>query len=109
VNQCDISYDNVMRQLTSPWMVSHFFGWVGKMCLFRDVKYCMVSSLMFELAELSLQFIIPEFKECWWDSIFIDFLGANLLGILAGNALIKFLNSRSVRHVGVVWNVWGFF
>jgi hypothetical protein len=25
--------------------------------------------------ECSLQFIIPEFKECWWDSLLIDLLG----------------------------------
>eukprot|EP00047_Mylnosiga_fluctuans_P002761 m.225813 g.225813 ORF g.225813 m.225813 type:complete len:486 (-) comp11323_c0_seq1:1764-3221(-) len=95
VNHCELSWPSLHRQLTSPWMVSHFLGWMGKMCLFRDVKFVMVASGLFELAELTLQFIIPEFKECWWDSLFLDFLGANLLGIIIGNFLIKFLNSRN--------------
>jgi hypothetical protein len=85
-----------MRQVTSPWMLSHFIGWCVKMSFLRDIKYAMVSSLLFELCELSLQFVIPEFKECWWDSIFIDFLGTNTLGIIAGHFFIKYLNSRSV-------------
>ena len=56
----------------------------------------MICSLLFEFAEMSLQFVIPEFKECWWDSVFMDFLGANVLGIICGNMLIKYLNSRKV-------------
>ncbi len=32
-------------------------------------------SVAFEMLECSLQFIIPEFKECWWDSLLIDLLG----------------------------------
>lgn len=63
--QCEITWPAVHKQLTSHWTLSHFLGWFGKMCLFRDVKYLMVCSAMFETLELSLQFIIPEFQECW--------------------------------------------
>lgn len=97
VIQCEITWEAVKRQLTAPWFLSHFIGWFGKMVVFRDLKFCMVASLLFELTELSLQFVIPEFAECWWDSIFMDFLGANALGLIAGHMFMKFLNNRTVR------------
>jgi phosphatidylserine synthase 2 len=64
--------------------VAHALGWWGKMVMFRDWGVCWLLSVGFEILECSLQFIIPEFKECWWDSLLIDLLGANLLGMAAG-------------------------
>jgi len=64
------------------------------MCVFRDVRFCLVLAFLFELAEVSLQHVIPEFTECWWDSLFMDTLGANLMGITAGYYTLKFLDSR---------------
>lgn len=54
------------------------------MVMFRDWGVCWLLSVGFEVLECSLQFIIPEFKECWWDSLLIDLLGANMLGMAAG-------------------------
>ena len=41
-----------------------------------------------------MQFSIPEFKECWWDSLLGDLLDANLLGMAAGWVTLQ------VREVG---------
>ena len=54
------------------------------MVMFRDWGVCWLLSVGFEILECTLQFIIPEFKECWWDSLLVDLLGANLLGMAAG-------------------------
>lgn len=54
------------------------------MVMFRDWGVCWLLSIGFEILECTLQFIIPEFKECWWDSLLIDLLGANMLGMAAG-------------------------
>eukprot|EP00050_Salpingoeca_kvevrii_P014226 m.33995 g.33995 ORF g.33995 m.33995 type:complete len:253 (-) comp5638_c0_seq3:877-1635(-) len=78
---CTISAESVWTQLTSLWFKAHVFGWTAKMILLRNFTLCMVWSILFEFLEISLQFIIPEFQECWWDSIFLDALGANLLGL----------------------------
>ena len=32
--------------------------------------------------------MLPNFLECWWDHLLLDLLGANLLGMLAGWAVI---------------------
>lgn len=56
--------------------------------MFRDWRVCWVLGITFELLELSLQWTIPEFQECWWDSLFMDLFGANLLGMILGKLTI---------------------
>ena len=65
------------------------------MCLFRDWQMCLTYSIAFEVVELSLVWLIPEFQECWWDSIFMDVLGANLLGMYLGRLTLNYLSCRS--------------
>ncbi len=48
-----------------------------------------VMSIGFEVLERSLNQFLPNFSECWWDSLLLDLLGCNLLGILLGNYIIK--------------------
>lgn len=69
----------VCARLFSLRFVAHALGWWGKMVMFRHWGVCWILSLAFEAMECSLQFIIPEFKECWWDSLLIDLLGASFL------------------------------
>merc|ERR1712070_1043505 len=65
---CEINQKNVMNQLTSIWFLAHCLGWFAKMLMLRDFKVCIVYSSVFELTELTLQFLVPEFQECWWDA-----------------------------------------
>jgi hypothetical protein len=53
----------------------------------------MIYSISFEVVELSLMWLIPEFQECWWDSVFLDMLGANMLGMFMGK-----LSLGAVQH-----------
>merc|ERR1712232_480830 len=55
-------------------------------------RLCLVYSTMFELTELSLQFLIPEFQECWWDSVFLDWACSNLLGMALGHLTLQLLS-----------------
>ena len=59
---CAINVQSVWSQLTSIWFVAHFVGWWGKMCMFRSWGYCLALSAWFEIFELTLQFMIPEFQ-----------------------------------------------
>ena len=74
---------------------AHTVGFFAKMCLFRDWQMCITYSLAFEVAELSLAWMIPEFQECWWDSIFMDVLGANMLGMFLGHLTLNWLSCRA--------------
>ncbi|RLN14748.1 hypothetical protein BBJ28_00020420 [Nothophytophthora sp. Chile5] len=63
--QCEINVDSLYRGVSSIWFVAHVTGWWGKMCMFRDWRFCWVLSIAFEILELALQFVIPDFQECW--------------------------------------------
>merc|ERR1711937_971450 len=76
---CEINQKNLMKQLTSIWFLAHCLGWFAKMLMLRDFKVCIVYSSVFELTELTLQFLVPEFQECWWDSLILGWLVANTL------------------------------
>ena len=69
------------------------------MCVFRDVGMCFVIASLFEILEVSLQHLIPEFAECWWDSVFMDSLGANALGIFLGYLTLRYLDSRHYQWI----------
>ena len=49
---------------------------------------------------MSLSWLVPEFVECWWDSLFIDFLGANIIGMAFGAIIVKLARMKSFNWVG---------
>lgn len=91
---CEISPATLKRQVTSLWFIAHIIGWWAKMCVIRDFSLCLAYSVMFECMELTFQNLIPEFQECWWDSVILDVLGANMLGLYLGWVTIRYLNCR---------------
>jgi len=88
---CAITWPNVKRQLMSIWFAAHVIGWWAKMLMLRNWTLCMLWSTMFEFLELSMQFLIPEFQECWWDSLILDYACANMIGMIAGYLTMRFL------------------
>nr|CCA17030.1 phosphatidylserine synthase putative [Albugo laibachii Nc14] len=97
---CEINSTNIYNGISSIWFFAHVTGWWGKMCMFRDWRFCLVLSIAFEILELSLQFMIPDFKECWWDSLFMDTFGANLLGMLLGRLTLQYYESKEYDWSG---------
>lgn len=57
--------------------------------MFRNNLIVWFFSVFFELLERSLSQYLPNFYECWWDSLFLDLFGCNLFGILIGTYLLK--------------------
>ncbi|CAI5702550.1 unnamed protein product [Peronospora effusa] len=98
--QCDINSASLTRGVTSIWFFAHVTGWWGKMCMFRDWRFCWVLSIAFEILELALQFVIPDFQECWWDSLLLDMLGANMLGMCLGRVTLWLLESKEYDWSG---------
>jgi phosphatidylserine synthase 2 len=99
-HHCEINGDTLYRQVTSVWFLSHLLGWIGKMCMMRDWRVCIFQSCIFEMIELSLAFLIPDFRECWWDSVFVDAFGANLAGMLIGWLILKFIKTKENDWIG---------
>mmetsp|Transcript_1463 Transcript_1463/g.2644 ORF Transcript_1463/g.2644 Transcript_1463/m.2644 type:complete len:530 (-) Transcript_1463:23-1612(-) len=93
---CTVSVQTLMRQIVfQPWFLSHALGWMGKMMIFRDWKVCLVAALFFEFTELTFTYVVPEFEECWWDSVFLDTFGANLLGMWMGTHVNRWIEGFS--------------
>mmetsp|Transcript_5285 Transcript_5285/g.10558 ORF Transcript_5285/g.10558 Transcript_5285/m.10558 type:complete len:672 (+) Transcript_5285:181-2196(+) len=89
---CDVTPSSVFKQIfMAPWFLSHALGWMGKMMIFRDWNVCLYAALFFEFTELTFTYVVPEFEECWWDSVFLDTFGANLLGMWMGTAVNKWI------------------
>lgn len=86
---CEITWLTVSKQLHSLWFKAHIIGWWAKMVILRDFHICLVYSAAFELMELTLQFLIAEFQECWWDSIILDFSFANIIGMTLGYLTLR--------------------
>lgn len=92
---CVFSTEALKRQLFhAPWFTAHVLGWMGKMVVIRDLYFCIFIAFAFEVCEVTFTYLIPDFEECWWDSIFLDSLGANLIGMFLGYHLNKFI----LRH-----------
>lgn len=84
--------------------VAHFFGWVVKAILLRHRIIAWTLSITWEITEVAFAHILPNFSECWWDSLFLDVLVCNGLGIQLGMWLCKWLEMRnyeweSIRNI----------
>lgn len=72
------------------FVIAHSLGWFVKALIVRDLGVSWVCSVLFELIELAFAHLLPNFRECWWDSIILDVFGCNLIGIhLADYVLSK--------------------
>lgn len=100
VLDCSLGIHTLKRQLTSVWFISHAVGWFLKMCIFRSWMFNLAFSILFEFSEMSLQWLIPEFQECWWDSIFIDAILSNLTGMIVGCAVMRWCGKRHFDWLG---------
>lgn len=99
--KCELTWPAFYNQITSFYFPCHAIGWFAKMIVFRDWILCIRYSFIFEMLELSMQWLIPEFKECWWDSLGADFLLANMLGMFIGALTLRHLTTRQYN-----WSAW---
>jgi len=65
------SFYNV-KDAADVFMLSHVIGWFCKMILLRDLRLTMLASVLFEVYEYSLRHMLPNFHECWWDSLILE-------------------------------------
>lgn len=84
-------FANVMGTM-DIFVSAHFFGWLIKTLIFRNNLFAWMMSISFEIYELSLRHWLPNFYECWWDSLFLDLFGCNMLGILIGAWIMRKFN-----------------
>ncbi|VVC92939.1 unnamed protein product [Leptidea sinapis] len=100
VNCTDISLSRIWSHLdVFAW--GHFLGWTYKAILFRHAGLLWAISVMWEITEIAFAHLLPNFLECWWDSIILDVLICNGLGIWCGLKLCKVLEMREYKWVSI--------
>ena len=82
------------------YIVAHWFGWWLKMMILRDVVICTFLSVTFEGLELTFKHWLPNFAECWWDSLILDIILCNMIGIFLGYLTCKYLEMRTYKWFG---------
>ena len=68
---------------------AHLVGWFFKALIIWNNLIVWTMSILFEIYEKTFRHWLTNFYECWWDHLFLDLLGCNLLGILLGNYVMK--------------------
>ncbi|CAK1549854.1 unnamed protein product [Leptosia nina] len=98
VNCNDIS---VIWSRIDVYAWGHFLGWMFKAILFRHAGLLWAISIMWEITEIAFAHLLPNFLECWWDSIILDVLLCNGLGIWCGLKICKALEMREYKWVSI--------
>eukprot|EP00698_Gefionella_okellyi_P019148 TRINITY_DN5833_c0_g1_i1.p1 TRINITY_DN5833_c0_g1~~TRINITY_DN5833_c0_g1_i1.p1 ORF type:complete len:476 (-),score=93.31 TRINITY_DN5833_c0_g1_i1:905-2332(-) len=96
----EYGFKNVWAALGDEFIIAHLLGWWGSAILFRDARLCFVLSIAFELLEISLQHVLKNFKECWWDHIILDLLVCNVIGIYSGLWTCRLFEMREYNWMG---------
>ena len=109
---CDFTFENVYK-IIDFYVVVHFINWLLAAFIIRDYYILHIWSVLDELIELTLKDIRPNFSECWWDSLILDVLVANTLGIYIGMKCIEWMGSLKYDWLGREgassfrdWKVW---
>ncbi|XP_049932318.1 CDP-diacylglycerol--serine O-phosphatidyltransferase 1-like isoform X1 [Nymphaea colorata] len=94
-------FKNVYETLFDEFVLAHIFGWWGKAIMIRNQPLLWVLSIGFEMMELTFRHMLPNFNECWWDSIILDILICNWFGIWAGMRTVRYFDGRTYEWVGI--------
>jgi phosphatidylserine synthase 1 len=98
---CSLTWD-IMKDKLDVFVLAHFFGWLVKALFFRHRIILWVFSITWELVELALIYMVPNFAECWWDQWILDVLLCNGLGIECGLWICKNFEFRKYAWTGVL-------
>ncbi|KAL6848631.1 hypothetical protein ACP4OV_021214 [Aristida adscensionis] len=82
--------------LFDEFVIAHILGWWGKAVMIRNQLLLWVLSIGFELMELTFRHMLPNFNECWWDSIILDILICNWFALVAFSS--DFYCGRCAAH-----------
>lgn len=83
------------------FVLAHALGWYAKALMFRDVWLALAASFLFEMLEYTFESYLPNFIECWWDHLLLDFLGCNAIGLVAGHLTMRYLQSKEYNWGGI--------
>lgn len=111
-DDCEITFENVWSNF-DHYYLCHLLGWFVLGFMIRDRFLLHSWGLMDEIVELSWQHILPHFRECWWDHVFIDVLFSNTVGIELSLFVIRITGMNMFDWLGTKdkksWRDWDVF
>ncbi|CAH0557565.1 unnamed protein product [Brassicogethes aeneus] len=81
--------------------LGHYLGWLFKAILIRHCGILWAISFMWEVTEVFFAHLLPNFLECWWDSLILDVLVCNGFGIYCGLKICEILEMREYKWVSI--------
>jgi phosphatidylserine synthase 2 len=98
-DDCALTYDNLVGNV-DHYFLAHFTNWFLAAMILRDAPLLHFWSILDEVLELSAQYKLPHFRECWWDHIFHDVLFTNTPGIILGLMVVNWLGLEKYDWLG---------
>uniref|UniRef100_A0A0C9S9T1 CDP-diacylglycerol--serine O-phosphatidyltransferase n=1 Tax=Wollemia nobilis TaxID=56998 RepID=A0A0C9S9T1_9CONI len=94
-------FNNVYETLFDEFVIAHVLGWWGKAIMIRNQPLLWLLSIGFEMMEVTFNHMLPNFNECWWDSIILDIMICNWFGIWAGMKTVRYFDGKTYEWVGI--------
>eukprot|EP00850_Spirogloea_muscicola_P004982 SM000022S07196 [mRNA] locus=s22:442584:446086:- [translate_table: standard] len=94
-------FKNVYDTLFDEFVIAHILGWYAKAIMLRNELLLWILSISFEFMEVTFNHMLPNFNECWWDSIILDIFLCNWLGIWAGMKTVQYFDGKTYKWAGL--------
>jgi phosphatidylserine synthase 2 len=98
-DDCEVTFANILDNM-DHYFLAHFTNWFLASMILRDSYLLHFWSLLDEILELSAQYKLPHFRECWWDHIFHDFLITNTPAIILGMKFVRLMGLQEYDWLG---------
>ena len=98
-DNCELELKNIWDNFDHYYLV-HLVNWFLASLVIRDSYVLHFWQLLDEVVELSVQHILPHFRECWWDHLIMDISLSNIPAICAGMAFIRWVGIREYDWLG---------
>lgn len=95
------NFKNVYDTVFDEFVIAHTLGWYCKAIMYRNNMLLWIISLGFEVMEVMFRHMLPNFSECWWDSIILDVFICNWLGIWLGMQTVQYFDGKTYEWLGV--------
>jgi len=98
-DNCELEWSNFLDNFDHYYIV-HLCNWFLASLVIRDSYMLHFWQILDEVVELSVQHILPHFRECWWDHIICDILLSNIPAITAGMFFLRWVGIKEYDWLG---------
>ena len=98
-DNCEFEWVNIWDNMDHYYIV-HLCDWFLASLVIRDTFLLHFWQVLDEVVELSVQHILPHFRECWWDHLILDISLSNIPAITFGMWTLRKLGIREYDWFG---------